>query len=80
MEKGRRITATTPTLRATSPQGEASKAPKEGSCRQSRLRGGDRGTEKGRRITATTPTLRATSHQGEVLVRHPVRGAVDRVD
>ena len=31
---------TTPTLRATSPQGEAYKAPIEGSCRQSRLRGG----------------------------------------
>ncbi len=35
--------ATTPSLRATSPQGEAfCKAPIEGSCRQSRLRGGDR--------------------------------------
>jgi hypothetical protein len=33
---------TTPTLRATSPQGEAYKAPIEGSCRQSRLRGGKR--------------------------------------
>ena len=34
---------TTPSLRAASPQGEAfCKAPIEGSCRQSRLRGGDR--------------------------------------
>ena len=65
---------TTPTLRATSPQGEASKAPIEVGCRQSRLRGGDRETEKGRRITATTPTLRATSPQGEAS-KAPIEGS-----
>ena len=32
--------ATTPALRATSPQGEAKTAHLEGSCRQSRLKGG----------------------------------------
>ena len=47
--------ATTPSLRATSPQGEAfCKAPIKGSCRQSRLRGGDRKIGNGRPMIAPT--------------------------
>ena len=57
-EKGRYIDvifATTPSLRATSPQGEAfCKAPIKGSCRQSRLRGGDRKIGNGRPMIAPT--------------------------
>ncbi len=57
-EKGRHhdvFFATTPSLRATSPQGEAiCKAPIEGSCRQSRLRGGDRKIGNGRPMIAPT--------------------------
>ena len=50
--------ATTPSLRATSPQGEAfCKAPIEGSCRQSRLRGGDRKIGNGRPMVAPTDLL-----------------------
>ena len=47
--------ATTPSLRATSPQGETfCKAPIEGSCRQNRLRGGDRKIGNGRPMIAPT--------------------------
>ena len=47
--------ATTPSLRATSPQGEAfCKAPIEGSCRQCRLRGGNRKIGNGRPMIAPT--------------------------
>ena len=47
--------ATTPSLRATSPQGKAfCKAPIEGSCRQNRLRGGDRKIGNGRPMIAPT--------------------------
>ena len=47
--------ATTPSLHATSPQGEAiCKAPIEGSCRQSRLRDGDRKIGNGRPMIAPT--------------------------
>ena len=50
--------ATTPSLRATSPQGEAfCKAPIEGSCRQNRLRGGDRKIGNGRPMIALTDLL-----------------------
>ena len=50
--------ATTPSLRATSPQGEAfRKAPIEGSCRQSRLRGGDRKIGNGRPMIAPQDLL-----------------------
>ena len=60
------ITATAPTLRATSPSRRGfGKTPIKAGWRQSRPRGGARGTEKGRRIAATTPTLRATSPQGK---------------
>ena len=46
---------TTPSLRATSPQGEAiCKAPIEGSCRQCRLRGGNRKIGNGRPMIAPT--------------------------
>ena len=44
-----------PSLRATSPQGEAfCKAPIEGSCRQNRLRGGDRKNRQRRPMIAPT--------------------------
>ena len=83
---------TTPSLRATSPQGEAiCKAPIEGSCRQSRLRGGDRKISNGRPMIAptdllywkrnvvgafaTTPSLRATSPQGEIFCKAPIEGS-----
>ena len=47
--------ATTPSLRATSSQGEVfCKAPIEGSCRQNRLRGGDRKIGNGRPMLAPT--------------------------
>ena len=47
--------ATTPSLRATSPQGEAiCKATIEGSSRQKRLRGGDRKISNGRPMIAPT--------------------------
>ena len=50
--------ATTPSLRATSPQGEVfCKAPIEGSCRQNRLRGGDRKIGNGRPMIAPTDLL-----------------------
>ena len=50
--------ATTPSLRATSPQGETfCKAPIEGSCRQNRLRGGDRKIGNGRPMIAPTDLL-----------------------
>ena len=50
--------AATPSMRATSPQGEAfRKAPIEGSCRQSRLRGGDRKIGNGRPMIAPTDLL-----------------------
>ena len=50
--------AATPSMRATSPQGEAfRKAPIEGSCRQSRLRGGDRKIGNGRPMSAPTDLL-----------------------
>ena len=46
---------TTPSLRATSSQGEVfCKAPIEGSCRQNRLRGGDRKIGNGRPMIAPT--------------------------
>ena len=49
---------TTPSLRATSPQGEAiCKAPIEGSCRQCRLRGGNRKIGNGRPMIAPTDLL-----------------------
>lgn len=47
--------ATTPSLCATSPQGEIfCKAPIEGSCRQCRLRGGNRKIGNGRPMIAPT--------------------------
>ena len=47
--------AIVPSLRATSPQGEVfCKAPIEGSCRQSRLRGGDRKIGNERPMIAPT--------------------------
>lgn len=51
---------TTPSLRATSSQGEAiCKAPIEGSCRQCRLRGGDRKIGNGRPMIAPTKYKKA---------------------
>ena len=83
---------TTPSLRATSPQGEAiCKAPIEGSCRQCRLRGGNRKIGNGRPMIAptdllygkrdvvdtfaTTPSLRATSLQGEAICKATIEGS-----
>ena len=51
---------TTPSLRTTSPQGEAiCKATIEGSSRQNRLRGGDRKIGKGRPMIAPTKYKKA---------------------
>ena len=65
---------TTPTLRATSPQGEAYKAPIEGSCRQSRLRGEKKWAL--RSLSCTKPPLRplGTSPQGEAY-KAPIEGS-----
>ena len=63
--RGRPPKATTPSLRATSPQGEAfCMAPIEGSCRHSRLWGGFLMLY----AFATTPSLRDTSPQGKAFL------------
>ena len=67
--------ATTPSLRDTSPQGEAfCMAPIEGSCRHSRLWGGFLMLY----AFATTPSLRDTSPQGEAFCMAPIEGSCQR--
>ena len=77
-------------LRATSSQGEAfCKAHIEGSCRQNRLRGGDRKIGNGRPMISPTdllygkrtsrftiaPLLRATSPQGKAFCKAHIEGS-----